>query len=118
MRSLYLLLGWFFVGLGVVGIVLPVLPTTPFILVAAGFFAKGSPRAERWLMEHPVFGEPLAAWRERGAIPTYAKVLAVSMMSLSFGAILLGGVMPLWATIILGGLLLACAFYVMSRPAA
>jgi len=67
---------------GVVGIFLPLLPTTPFVLLAAFCFARGSPRWEAWLLAHPRFGPLVHDWRERHAIPLRAKQLAWTMMAL------------------------------------
>jgi uncharacterized protein len=68
MRILYLCLGWLMVATGIVGAFLPVLPTTPFLLVALWCFSKSSPKLESWLLSHPKFGPSLRNWREKGAI--------------------------------------------------
>lgn len=85
LRWFFLLLGGVFFILGIVGIVLPVLPTTPFILLTAGCWARGSLRFHRWLIAHPVFGKMVSDWQEKRAIPRYAKYLAWTMMTLSCG---------------------------------
>jgi uncharacterized protein len=118
MRILYLGLGWLFVGLGIIGVILPVMPTTPFILVAALLFAKGSPRAERWLMEHPLFGKQLSDWRDKGAIARPAKLLATGMMALSFCGMCYFGLMPGWMLAAFGAILAAVAAFILSRPEA
>jgi len=73
LRGFYLVLGLTFVGLGVVGAFLPVLPTTPFMILAAACFARSSTRLENWLLGHSRFGPLLRDWRARGAIPRPAK---------------------------------------------
>lgn len=84
MRLLYIAIGVFFVGLAFVGIFLPVLPTTPFLLIAVWAFSKGSPRLERWLLQHPKLGPAVRDWRAHRIIPLRAKCLATAMMSASF----------------------------------
>jgi uncharacterized membrane protein YbaN (DUF454 family) len=67
---------------GLVGVVVPLLPTTPFILLAAFCFARGSERCERWMLEHPRFGPMVRDWRARRAVPLRAKQFATVMMAL------------------------------------
>jgi uncharacterized protein len=69
--------------LGLIGLALPIVPTVPFLILAAWAAGKGSPRLERWLLNHPRFGQHIRAWRERRAVPRRAKVFAVLMMSVS-----------------------------------
>lgn len=83
MRSAYIVLGWCFFGLGAVGIVIPGLPTVPFMLVALWLFSKSSQRFYDWLYTHRVFGDPLQQWREHGIIPLKAKLIAVLTMIMS-----------------------------------
>ena len=78
---MWLVLGVLALIVGAIGVVLPILPTTPFILIAAACFARGSERYERWLLTHPLFGPLVLEWREHRAIPRSAKWLAtVSML--------------------------------------
>ena len=79
---------WLFCGLlclitGVAGIVLPLLPTTPFVLLAAFCFSRGSARYEQWLLTHPRFGPMVRDWRAHRALPLRAKQLATVMMTVS-----------------------------------
>ena len=79
---------WLFCGLlclitGVTGIVLPLLPTTPFVLLAAFCFSRGSARYEQWLLTHPRFGPMVRDWRAHRALPLRAKQLATVMMTVS-----------------------------------
>lgn len=73
-------LGWIFVGLGLVGVLLPVLPTTPFMLVALWCFARSSDRFHAWLYNHRFFGPPLRKWERHRVIPLRAKVFALTAM--------------------------------------
>lgn len=67
---------------GLIGVMLPVLPTTPFVLVAAFCFSRGCDRCERWMIEHPRFGPMVRDWRARRAVPLRAKQFATVMMVL------------------------------------
>jgi uncharacterized membrane protein YbaN (DUF454 family) len=83
-RYFLMCLGWLCVALGLIGIVVPGLPTTPFMLLAAWAFSRSSERFQAWLLDHPSFGPAVRDWRERNAISRQAKSLAVGMMTLSF----------------------------------
>lgn len=83
MRWVFFVLGFVFVGLGILGVILPGMPTTVFILLAGWCWAKSSRRFHSWLMEHRIFGPMLIDWEERRAMPRFAKYLAWSMMGIS-----------------------------------
>lgn len=78
--NLWTLVGLFFVLLAGLGVVLPLLPTTPFVLVAAWCFARSSPRLHAWLLDSQLFGSILRNWEENRCVPLRAKVTAVVMM--------------------------------------
>ena len=82
-RWIWLLCGFISLIMGVVGIVLPLLPTTPFVLLAAFCFSRGSERCDQWLLSHPRFGPMVRDWRTRRALSLRAKQLATAMMALS-----------------------------------
>lgn len=116
MRILLLAGGWLMVGIGIVGVFLPVLPTTPFMILAAALFARSSPRFEQWLIDHPRYGQPLIDWRRERAISRKAKIASVSMMAVSFLIVWFVGPPQLWLKLMVGAILLACAAFVLSRP--
>jgi uncharacterized membrane protein YbaN (DUF454 family) len=78
---LWLLAGWLALFTGIVGIFLPLLPTTPFVLLAAFCFSRGSERWEAWMLNHPRFGPMVRDWREYRAVPLRAKQFATVMMT-------------------------------------
>lgn len=82
-RWLFLTLGWLFFVLGIVGALLPVMPTAPFILLAAGCWARSSRRFHFWLINHKFFGKFVRDWENNHAVPFYAKWLATIMMAIS-----------------------------------
>lgn len=114
MRVLWATIGFVALGLGLVGAALPILPTVPFLLVAAFAFSRSSPRFYSWLMRHRVFGPQIRNWRDHRAISARAKVLAVLSMA---GSLVLGFVLlPIhiwWAQVVI---MVAAAAFVLSRP--
>jgi len=115
-RLLYLAAGWIMVAFGVIGAILPVVPTVPFLLIAAAAFARSSPALEARLMNHPHFGPSLVAWRQEGAISLPAKLMAVSAMAASFISVLVFSPVGPWLQATIGVILLSCAAYVVTRP--
>ena len=116
MRHVYLALGAGFVALGFIGAFLPVLPTTPFLILAVACFARSSPRLEGWLLDHPRFGRGLRAWRERGAIPPRAKLMAVGGSALGFSVFYATSRPGPWLVAAVAALMLSGVAYVLSRP--
>lgn len=88
-KGLYLAAGFLLTGLAVVGLFLPLLPTTPLLLLAAACFARSSEKWHRWLTEHKVFGPIIRNWHENRCIPRKAKITAVASIIL-FGTYAIG----------------------------
>ena len=74
MQYIYLFLGFLMLSFAIVGIILPLLPTVPFLLLAAFFFAKSSQRVHTWLLNHKIFGTMIEDWNSRGAINKKSKI--------------------------------------------
>ncbi|HOC10918.1 YbaN family protein [Thermomonas sp.] len=82
-RFLWALLAWVSLILGIIGAVLPVMPTVPFILLSAFAATRGSDRLRGWLVAHPTFGRAILDWEQNGAVTRKAKWIASAMMSIS-----------------------------------
>ncbi len=95
MRWLWFALGWLMVGLGVIGALLPVMPTTIFLILAVGCFARSSPKFEQRLLAHPRYGPSLRLWREQGAVSRKGKAFASAGMAVGF-ALFCWGAHPSW----------------------
>lgn len=108
-------LAYISIGLAAIGVVLPLLPTTPFVLLAAFFASKGSPAFARWLEEHPSFGPAIRDWRRNRVIPPRAKILACSMMLLSWGILFALGAAGM-VLAISGTFMAGVASYLLTRP--
>mgnify|MGYP002177091429 CR=1 FL=1 len=82
-RTFYLIAGFLALGLGGIGILLPLLPTVPFVILAAFCFARSNETLERWLCEPPTFGAHIRMWRDRGAISRQGKPAALAAFARS-----------------------------------
>lgn len=115
-RRAYLALGWLCVALGLIGTILPLMPTTVFLLVAAWAFSRSDRRWHRWLREHARFGEAVRVWEDHHAMPRRAKRVAFFALALSYAltAAVFGPFS--WAAIV-GGLCIAgVAIYIAHIP--
>lgn len=110
-------LGGLAVGLAAAGVLLPVLPTTPFLLVALWAFARGAPGWADQLRAHRRYGPMIRDWEERGAIPCRAKVLAVLTMAASLGLVAATSLSPLVMGVV-SAIMAGAAAFVVSRPSA
>lgn len=85
LKSFLFILGWICVVLGAIGAVLPLLPTTPFLILAAYLFSKSSPKVHSWLTSLPYFGDGIIDWEQNKVIRPKAKLLSVVVIILVFG---------------------------------
>lgn len=84
-RFLFNAVGMLSLALGVLGIFLPLLPTTPLLLLAAFCFARGSDRMYQWLLNHPLFGRTIRNFREHQAVTVQTKIIAIALLWLAIG---------------------------------
>jgi len=117
LKPLLFALGWFFFALGVIGAFLPILPTTPFLLLAALCFSKSSPRFHAWLLNMPVFGAAVQDWQQRKVIRTRAKVLCSSMLLVSLALIWWRPTPSLYIKVPVSMLLVGVGTFVVTRKA-
>jgi uncharacterized membrane protein YbaN (DUF454 family) len=115
-RLAFFLLAWVSFGLGVLGAFLPVLPTTPFMLVALWAFAKSSPRFHHWLYHHRYFGPPLQRFQKHRLVPIWVKLVAFGGMISSLTYVTLFTKAPLWAIVGMCAAMLAGAIYLLTCP--
>lgn len=108
-------LGWLFFVIGIVGVFLPVLPTTPFLLLALWGFSKSSRRLHDYLYFHPRYGRLLREWKEHHAIPLQAKLLAVTMMGLSAAYLIFFSTAPLIGIIAVVTTMVVGAGFILTR---
>ena len=95
-KKLYILLGFVFLALAALGFILPVLPTTPFVLLSAWFFARSSEKWHQWLLESELFGPVIHNWETNRCISLRTKVVAIASMLLVGGASIIYGVEQAW----------------------
>lgn len=110
-----LLLAYLFLGLAIIGIPLPGLPTVPFLLLSAWFAARGSLRLHRWLYAHPRFGAVLIDWERQGAVSRRSKLIVTGMLTASW--LIMFWHVPLgWLHLGLALLFVAIAVFLWTRP--
>jgi uncharacterized protein len=96
LRAFFWVLGTVFVALGIAGAFLPVLPTTPFMLLAAACYARASTRFYNWLLNNPTFGPTVLEWRRHRSIPWRTKLFAIALMATTLGISIIFFVPGMW----------------------
>lgn len=114
-RFTWLAIGCLSLSLGVLGVALPLLPTTPFILVAALAFSRSSKRLHDWLVNHDIFGPLIDNWQRHGAISKRAKAISVASMVVLL-AISLATAVPTAAIVVQIIVLGTAALFILTRP--
>ena len=113
-RIILISLGWIFVALGVIGAFLPVMPTTIFLLIAAGLFARSSDRFYNWLINHKYLGVYIRDYMKHRGMPLKAKIIAISMLLLTIGYSAFFVVEQLTIQILLIVIALGVSIYIIS----
>lgn len=113
---LFLILGWICIALAVVGIFLPLLPTTPFLILAAFLFSKGSKRLHEWLLNQKTFGPIIRNWEENGAIAPRAKVISTLMIISLFSYTLIFVEVQLWIKMLVFFTGISVLTFILTRP--
>ena len=116
LRPFYFVLGIVMVILGIIGAFVPLMPTTTFLLIAAWCFARSSPRAEAWILNHRTFGPPIVAWRQERAMARRHKIMSIGGMAVGFTLFALTAHPKWWVALLVAAVLAACSIYVATRP--
>lgn len=113
-KALLIILGSISLALGVIGIFVPLLPTTPLLLLAAALYFRSSPKLYDWLLNHPRLGTYIRNFREHRAIPLRVKIVSVSLVWLTIGYCIITVVESLWLRIALALLATAITIHILS----
>ncbi|MDJ0806074.1 MAG: DUF454 family protein [Gammaproteobacteria bacterium] len=115
-NTLYIITGWMSLLTGLIGVLLPLLPTTPFLLLAAFCFSRGSTRLHHWLCSHPWFGPPIQEWQEHQTVSRSTKTKALFLILCSFTLTLVLAPLPLIGKASLLLLALVLMWFVVRLP--
>jgi len=115
-RWLWIITGSISLTLGIIGMFLPLLPTTPFLLLTAACYARGSSRLHNWLLNNKLFGKYIRNYREGKGIPARSKVLALTLLWLTIGYPIFYVIPILIVKIILLTIAILVSIYIMSLP--
>jgi uncharacterized membrane protein YbaN (DUF454 family) len=116
LKPLLFILGWCFFGVGAVGVVVPGLPTTPFMLLALWAFSRSSKRFHDWLYNHPLFGPPLQKWEQHQVISFPMKAFSLVAMAGALAYMVFGARVPVWVTVLTAVVMAYGAYFVLSKP--
>jgi len=114
-RLLWAFVGVVSIAIGAIGVILPLLPTTPFLLAAAYCFARSSPKLHDWLLDHPTFGPLISNWDRYGSIDRRSKSIAMIVILVTLGVSFGIGV-PWWALASQIVVLAIVSMFILTRP--
>jgi len=117
-RTFLFILGWVSVILGLIGALLPIMPTTPFLILAAFFFNKSSPRVHSWLTRLPYFGDAIIDWEQNRVIKPKAKILSYFTIFAIFGSSIYFSPIHYGFKIMLGFIGVGCIAFIATRKSA
>lgn len=113
-KIIYIALGYLFVGLGIIGIFLPIMPTTIFLIIAAAFFARNSEHLYNKLISHKKFGKMIKDYRENRGMPLKAKIISISMLTAAIMYSIFFAVNHVWLKILLAAICIGVSIYIIS----
>lgn len=113
MRTFYMGIGSVFVGAGVIGIFVPLWPTTIFLILAAACYGRSSPRAYRWLTTNRLFGSYLRNYQEHKGATLRAKIISITSLWLGIGSTIVFVPTPVWVNLILLGIAIGVAWHLL-----
>lgn len=115
-KLVFILLGFISLGLGILGIILPILPTTPFAILSAYLFSKSSLRLHRWLLRQPVLGPLIINWQDHGVIRLKAKIMSTCLIIPLFSYTLIFVPVAIWIKIIVMSIGACVLTFIWTRP--
>ena len=113
-RLVLIITGWLFVALGFIGVFLPVMPTTIFLIIAAACFARSSEKFYNWLLSNKYFGKFIRDYREKKGMPLRAKIIAITMLNIVIGYSAFVAIDTLWVKILLIVIAVSVTSYILS----
>ena len=116
LRWILICIGWISIVIGIIALFLPLVPTVPFLLLAAVCFSKSSEKFHSWLLEHRHLGPPIRDYLIHGGVPLRTKILAIGMVWISFPASAFLFVQVLWLKVLLLTIATAVTLYLLTLP--
>ena len=113
-KVLLITTGTFFIGVGIIGIFIPVLPTTPFLLISAALYARSSKRFYNWLISNKIFGIYIKNYREGRGIPLKLKIITIALLWITIGCSAIFAIDIFWVRVILVIIAIGVTIHIIS----